>query len=168
VIRSITFCCGFVLAANLAGAASAPTATPDEKEQAQRETQKWERYLPMRLKKPVPTIALPNNPLQPTVTPTSHALPIARDDLTPRIASILTGKIRSVIRGATPMIAFDGRMFRVGDELVIGPNREKPLAEASVFLSGIGADKLELSVVGNNNQGRRDVTYPLEGFLRGR
>jgi len=132
----------------------------------------WARYLPMSLKRALP-IGISRNPLQPAVTREGRALPVVRDEsdeITPRIESALDGRLRSVIRGATPIVVIDGRVFRIGDELVIGHARKKLVPETKTKLKQIGDDRLILQVSGGTTDRpiQCDVAYALPSFLQAR
>jgi hypothetical protein len=132
----------------------------------------WSQYLPARVKAPV-AIGVQRNPLQPAVAAEARSLPIMRDEtdeVTPRVEAALDKHLRSVIRGGTPIIVVDGRVFRTGDELIVGAGREKPVPEAKTKLKLIGDDRLVFHVAGGtvDHPIQCDVTYSLPGFLKAR
>lgn len=131
--------------------------------------QAWRNYLPARVKAPV-AVGFQRNPLQPAIAADRGPLPPARDDsdeITSRVEAALDGRVRSVIRGASPLVVVDGRMFRIGDEIVVGAAREKPVPEAKTKLKGIGADALFFQVSGGSADFpvQCDVRFALPSFL---
>lgn len=129
----------------------------------------WHRYSPAALKGAV-AIGLSRNPLQPVAgDPRSVALiePDA-DDLAPKIEAALAGRVRSVIRGVSAIVVVDGRVFRIGDEVTLGPARERPLSDHQLKLKAIGDDRLVFQVVAHaaKSPAIRDVVYALPAFLR--
>lgn len=130
--------------------------------------QPWHQYLPAKVKGAIP-VGFQRNPLQPTIKAEARALPLANDgsdEVTPRLEQALDGRVRSVIRGASPVVVIDGRIFRVGDEITIGSGREKPVPEARTKLKQVGADQLVFRVAGGGeNPIQCDAVYPLPPFL---
>jgi hypothetical protein len=132
----------------------------------------WDRYRPSPLKAPVP-IGFGRNPLQPAVVADSRPVPALRDEadeITPRVENALDARLRSVIRGAAPLVVIDGRVFRVGDEVVVGKSRDKLIPETKTKLKNISDDRLVLQVTGGtaDHPIQCDVTYDLPSFLRAR
>ncbi len=132
----------------------------------------WLQYLPAKVKGPV-AVGFQRNPLQPAVASDQRALPMVRDggdEITPRLEMALDGRLRSVIRGSTPIIVVDGRVFRVGDELVIGPGRDRPVPDAKTKLKLIGDDRLVFHIAGGSSDRplQCDVTYALPPFMKTR
>lgn len=132
----------------------------------------WLKYLPARLKGPV-AVGFQRNPLQPAVTAESRSAPLLRDDtdeITPRLEMAIEGRLRSVIRGASPLVVIDGRVFRVGDEILVGAARERPFPAAKTKLKEIGDDRLIFSVSGGSaaRSAQCDVTLALPPFLKAR
>ena len=130
----------------------------------------WAQYLPGKVKASLP-VGFQRNPLQPAVDADPHALPVLRDggdEITPRLELALDGRLRSVIRGATPIIVVDGRVFRVGDELVVGAGRERPIPEAKTKLKQIADDRLVFHVAGGSTDHpvQCDITYALPAFMK--
>lgn len=132
----------------------------------------WTRYMPGRLKAPV-GVGFQRNPLQPAVP--AETQPLLRlaatgDEYGPKVEALLQGRIRSVIRGAAPLIVFDGRIFRIGDELTNGRSRGELLADCRIRLKQISEHTLTFHVTGS--AGERpvscDVSYLLPAFLRAR
>lgn len=134
--------------------------------------QNWLQYLPAKVKGTLP-VGFARNPLQPAIAAEAHALPSLRDggdEITPRLETVLDGHLRSVIRGATPIVVVDGRVFRVGDELVVGAGRERPIPDAKTKLKLIGEDRLVFHVAGGSadHPVQCDVAYALPAFLKAR
>lgn len=132
----------------------------------------WPRYFPAVVKVAV-AVGFQRNPLQPAVVADQSVVPHMHDDsddLAPRLASALEGRVRSVIRGASPIVVIDGRVFRIGDELVIGKSRQKPVPDAKTKLKRIGEDRLVLQVSGGSPERpvQCDVNVELPAFLRAR
>ncbi|HVU32635.1 MAG TPA: hypothetical protein VHE61_04325 [Opitutaceae bacterium] len=133
---------------------------------------RWEHYLPERVKRAV-AVGFQRNPLQPAVTGEQQAMSLVRDEadeIHPRIRSALDGRVRTVIRGATSIVVIDGRVFRVGDELVLGSGRERPIPAAVTKLKEIGDDRLVFSVAGGTLERpvQCSVEYLLPAFLNRR
>jgi hypothetical protein len=131
----------------------------------------WDHYTPARLKSSV-AVGFQRNPLQPAVA-ADHQVAVLRDEtdeITPRLENALDGRVRSVIRGTTPIVVVDGRVFRIGDELVLGPSREKPVPDAKTKLKQIDDDRLLFHVFGGSTERplQCDVSYPLPSFLKAR
>lgn len=129
----------------------------------------WLRYVPDRLKAPIP-IGFERNPLQPAVPVSRGKLPLGReggDEIAAALRSAITGRIRSVIHGTAALVVIGGRIFRVGDEIVLGPARERPLPDARTKLKEIDGDSL-IFHVSRATAGRAreyEVVYPLPAFL---
>lgn len=132
----------------------------------------WTRYLPGNVKRPV-AIGISRNPLQPAVTSDQHPTVVMHDgaeEIAPRLEQALDGKVRSVVRGSAPMVVVDGRVFRIGDELIVGPARGRPVPEVKMKLKGIGDDRLVFHVAGRwaDRPVQCEVTYLLPSFLKAR
>ena len=132
----------------------------------------WLQYLPARLKGAI-AVGFQRNPLQPAVVVEQAVVPLLHDDgdeLAPRVETALDGRVRSVIRGASPIVVIDGRVFRIGDELVIGREREKPVPNTKIKLKRVGEDRLVLQVTGGTSERpiQCDVSFDLPSFLRAR
>ena len=132
----------------------------------------WARYHPTKLKAPVAT-GFARNPLQPAVVADhrpSVGSPGAAEEITPRLEMALDGRLRSVIRGHEPIIVVDGRVIRIGDELTLGPARERPLPEAKTKLKQVMTDRLVFHVAGGTAEKpiQCDVAYALPAFLKAR
>lgn len=132
----------------------------------------WQQYLPAKVKGAV-AIGFQRNPLQPAVAADRRPIAAVRDEsdeITPRLEIALDGKLRSVIRGGTPIVVVDGRVFRVGDEVLIGGSHERPIPDAKTKLKEIGDDRLIFHVAGGtvDRPVQCDVTYLLPPFLRAR
>ncbi len=132
----------------------------------------WSEYLPARLKGPV-AVGFHRNPLQPAVQAEHRPMPLVHDDsdeITPRLELALDGRVRSVIRGAVPIVVIDSRVFRVGDDVIVGANRERPIPDSKTKLKEIGDDRLIFHVAGGtvDRPVQCDVTYPLPAFLKAR
>lgn len=132
----------------------------------------WLHYLPALVKGAV-AVGVPRNPLQPAITGDSRPVTFGRnesDEITPRLETALEGHVRSVVRGASPLVVVDGRIFRVGDEVVLGQSRQKPVPESRTKLKNIEDDRLIFRVSGGTieNPIQCDVAYPLPSFLQTR
>jgi hypothetical protein len=131
----------------------------------------WPRYHPHRLKSAI-AVGFPRNPLQPAIPGEQRSVPSIHDlsdEITPRLEMALDGKLRSVIRGATPIIVVDGRVFHPGDEIFIGPGHERPIHDAKTKLKQIVDDRLLFHVAGGTADKpiQCDVAYILPAFLQG-
>jgi hypothetical protein len=131
----------------------------------------WKRYLPAVLKSTQP-IGFQRNPLQPAVAADTRTVRFREDgdELAPRLETALEGRVRSVIRGSASLVVIDGRVFRVGDELMVGKHREKPIPDVRTKLKQIGEDRLVLQISGGTSDHpvQCDVVYPLPAFLKAR
>ncbi|PTX98483.1 hypothetical protein [Opitutus sp. ER46] len=132
----------------------------------------WTDFFPERLKHARP-IGFTRNPLQPAIASDQRPLPLGGatpDEITPRLEVALEGRVRSVIRGASPLVVIDGRIFRIGDEVMAGSPRERLLPEAKTRLKHIGEDQLTFQVSGGTyeNPIQCDVRYALPAFLHSR
>jgi D-alanyl-D-alanine dipeptidase len=132
----------------------------------------WDRYRPSSLKMAVP-VGFARNPLQPAIIADCRPVPTLRDEadeITPRVEMALDSRLRSVIRGAAALVVIDGRVFRVGDEVVIGSGRDKLIHDTKTKLKNIGDDRLVFQVTGGTSDHpiQCDVTYDLPSFLRAR
>jgi hypothetical protein len=130
----------------------------------------WLSYLPQKVKSPV-AVGFARNPLQPAVAGEPRPVPALRDmsdEITPRLEMSLDGRLRSVIRGNSPIIVVDGRVFHPGDEIVFGTSRERPVPEAKTKLKEIRPDHLVFHVAGGTADKpiQCDVTYALPTFLK--
>src|SRR5947209_5338126 len=78
------------------------------------------------LKTSVP-IALKRNPLLAVGEP-ERPLPVLKDKEDPvfKLQEVLTSKVKSVIRDPSPLILVDARVFREGDEILIGSQNVLP------------------------------------------
>ncbi len=131
--------------------------------------QPWRNYVPGRVKAPI-AVGFQRNPLQPAIALDRGPLPAVRDEddeISPKLETALDGRVRSVIRGVSPVIVVDGRVFRVGDEVTIGSGRDKPIPEARVKLKAIGNDALLFQVSGGAGRAgvQCEVRYALPSFL---
>lgn len=131
----------------------------------------WLKYLPKALKEPV-AVGFQRNPIQPAIVGEHKVAPLRddSDEITPKLAQALEGHLRSVIRGEEPMIMVDGRAYRAGDEVLIGPSRARPIEGVRTTLKAIQNDHLVFQVVGISGERsiRADVAYRLPPFLRDR
>lgn len=130
----------------------------------------WRSYLPTKLK-PLLAIGFSRNPLQPAVT-AGQQTPVvsfrdATDEIGPRLEMSLSGKLRSVIHGSTPLIVVDGHVFHPGDEVTLGAGRERPVSEAKTKLKEITRDRLIFHVAGGTADKpiQCDIAYALPAFL---
>jgi hypothetical protein len=131
----------------------------------------WPRYFPHRLKSAI-AVGFSRNPLQPAILGEQRSVPSIHDlsdEITPRLEMALDGKLRSVIHGTAPIIVVDGRVFHPGDEIFIGPGRERPVPDAKTKLKQIVGDRLLFHVAGGTADKpiQCDVAYVLPAFLRG-
>lgn len=132
----------------------------------------WPQYTPARLKTAI-AVGFPRNPLQPAVIGEPRPPGFLRDsadEITPRLETAVDGKIRSVIRGAAAIVVIDGRVLRVGDELVLGNGRERPIPGAKTKLKAIEDDRLIFHVAGGtiDKPIQCEVSYALPSLLRKR
>lgn len=132
----------------------------------------WNRYLPERVKAAC-AVGFQRNPLQPAVVAEQrlpHSWRDDTDEIRPRIEAALDGHVRSVIRGVTPIVVVDGRVFRIGDEILVGKGREKLMPDTKTKLKHVDDDRLMLQVSGGTSDRPIlcDVAYDLPAFLRAR
>lgn len=132
----------------------------------------WTRYLPERVKAAC-AVGFQRNPLQPAVMAEQrlpHSWRDDTDEIRPRIEAALDGHVRSVIRGVSPIVVVDGRVFRVGDEILVGKGREKLMPDTKTKLKHVDDDRLMLQVSGGTADRPIlcDVAYDLPSFLRAR
>lgn len=124
----------------------------------------WTRYRPPAVKG-AGGIAISRNPLQPAILPPEVRLPGLDEnstETTQQLVGALTGRVRSVVRGASPIVVIDGRVFRIGDEVVVGQGRERPLASARTQLKRIAPDRLVFQVIRAGDTGASAAEVPLE------
>lgn len=133
---------------------------------------RWSDYYPLGLKGAI-AVGFQRNPLQPAIMPDFARVTVSHggeDALAEKLESAVAGRLHSVVRGSVPIINVDGKLFRVGDELVIGTGREKPVIDVKTKLKQIGAQQLVFHVSGGTTDKpiECDVAYKLPTFFQAR
>lgn len=118
-------------------------------------------------KKHAEEVKLPRNPFQAGQEP-ERPLPVLKDkdDPVAKLPGLVAPRIRSIIREPSPLVMIDGKVFRPGDEILLG--KEPPLQKYRVVLKAVGVDQLSFNLTSLDPQqpGQVEAAVPIPSQLK--